>query len=113
MYARVNELEFHYIYCQPLLLVEFPLYTQPCKAIHKDEKHERKMLTPSIPFKPQTFARDNGKESKLDTSIKEMVEQQVRDNILKGSTKIMCERNDKAYYKANTRMSTEHPHSLQ
>jgi hypothetical protein len=48
-------------------------------------------------FKTQTFARDHRKEIKLDTCIKEMVEQQVRNNILKDSTK-MCERNDKAYY---------------
>jgi hypothetical protein len=41
-----------------------------------------------------------------------MVEQQPRNDILKGSTKGMCERNDKAYYKANTRISIEHPHSL-
>jgi hypothetical protein len=45
-------------------------------------------------FKTQTFARDHRKEINLDTCIKEMVEQQVRNNILKDSTK-MCERNDK------------------
>jgi hypothetical protein len=63
-------------------------------------------------FKTQILARDHRKEIKLDTCIKEMVEQQVRNTILKDSTK-MCERNDKAYYKTNTRMSIEHPHSLQ
>jgi hypothetical protein len=42
-----------------------------------------------------------------------MVEQQARDNILIGSTKGMCDRNDKEYYKANTRINIEHPHSLQ
>jgi hypothetical protein len=42
-----------------------------------------------------------------------MVEQQARDNILKGSTKEMCDMNDKAYYKTNIRISIEHPHSLQ
>jgi hypothetical protein len=42
-----------------------------------------------------------------------MVEQQARDNILKGSTKGMCDKNDKAYYKTNTRISIEHPYSLQ
>jgi hypothetical protein len=42
-----------------------------------------------------------------------MVEQQARDNILKGSTKEMCDMNDKANYKTNTRISIEHPHSLQ
>jgi hypothetical protein len=63
-------------------------------------------------FKTQTFARDHRKEIKLDTCIKEIVEPQVRDNILEDSTK-MCERNDKAYYKTNTRMSIEHPPSLQ
>jgi hypothetical protein len=63
-------------------------------------------------FKTQTFPRDHRKEIKLDTCIKEMVEQQVRDNILKNSTKV-CERNAKAYYKTNTRMIIEHPHSLQ
>jgi hypothetical protein len=61
----------------------------------------------------QPFARDNKKEIKLNTCIKEMVELQIRDDILKGPTKGMCERNDKAYYKTNTRMSIEHPHSLQ
>jgi hypothetical protein len=45
--------------------------------------------------------------------MKEMVEQQVRDNILKGSTKGMCERKDRAYYKTKMRMSIEHPHTLQ
>jgi hypothetical protein len=63
-------------------------------------------------FKTQTFARDHRKEIKLDTCIKEMVGQQVRDNILKDSTKV-CERNEKAYYKTNTRMSIKNPHSLQ
>jgi hypothetical protein len=63
-------------------------------------------------FKTQIFARDHRKEIKLNTCIKEMVEQQVRDNILKDSTKV-CERNEKEYYKTNTRMSIEHPHSLQ
>jgi hypothetical protein len=38
IYARVNELEFHCIYCQPMLLVEFPLY------ILNHEKHARQML---------------------------------------------------------------------
>jgi hypothetical protein len=42
-----------------------------------------------------------------------MVEQQARDNILKGSTKGMSDMNNKAYYKTNTRISIEHPHSLQ
>lgn len=42
-----------------------------------------------------------------------MVEQQARDNILKGSTKGMCDRNDKAYYKTSTKMYIEHPHSPQ
>jgi hypothetical protein len=41
-----------------------------------------------------------------------MVEQQARDNILKGLTKGMCDRNDKEYYKTNTRIRIEHPHSL-
>jgi hypothetical protein len=63
-------------------------------------------------FKTQTFARDHRKEIKLDTCIKEMFEQQVRDNLLKDSTKV-CERNDKAYYKTNTRIIIENPHSLQ
>jgi hypothetical protein len=63
-------------------------------------------------FKTQIFAIDHRKEIKLDTCIKEMVKQQVRNNILKDSTK-MCERNDKAYYKTNTRMGIEHPHSIQ
>jgi hypothetical protein len=34
------------------------------------------ILTPSMTFKTQTFARDHRKEIKLDTCIKEMVEQQ-------------------------------------
>jgi hypothetical protein len=34
-----------------------------------------------------------------------MVEQQVRDNKIKGSTKEICEKNGKPYYKTNTRMS--------
>jgi hypothetical protein len=38
IYARVNELEFHFIYCQPMLLVEFPLY------ILNHAKHARQML---------------------------------------------------------------------
>jgi hypothetical protein len=38
IYARVNELEFNCIYCQPILLVEFPLY------ILNHAKHERQML---------------------------------------------------------------------
>jgi hypothetical protein len=42
-----------------------------------------------------------------------MVEQQARDDILKGWTEGMCDRNDKEYYKTNTRISIEHPHSLQ
>jgi hypothetical protein len=63
-------------------------------------------------FKTQTFTIGHRKEIKLDTCSKEMVEQQVRDNILKDSTKV-CERNDKAYYKTNTRMSIKHPQSLQ
>ena len=33
-----------------------------------------------------------------------MVEQQVRDTKIKGSTKMICERHDQAYYKTNTRM---------
>jgi hypothetical protein len=36
IYARVYELDFHCIYCQQLLLVEFALYTQPCKATRTD-----------------------------------------------------------------------------
>jgi hypothetical protein len=71
------------------------------------------ILTPSIPFKKQPFARDHRKEIKLNTCIKEMVEKQVRYGILKGSTKEMCERNDEAYNKTNARISIEHPHSLQ
>jgi hypothetical protein len=42
-----------------------------------------------------------------------MVEQQVRDKKLEDSTKEICERNDKAYYNTNTKMSIDHPHSLQ
>jgi hypothetical protein len=38
IYARVNELEFHCVYCQPILLVEFPLY------ILNHAKHARQML---------------------------------------------------------------------
>jgi hypothetical protein len=70
------------------------------------------ILTPSITFKTQPFTRYHREEIKLNTCIKQMVEQQARDNILKGSTKEMCDKNDKAYYKTNTRMSIEHPHSL-
>jgi hypothetical protein len=36
------------------------------------------ILTPSMTFKTQIIARDHRKEIKLDTCIKEMVEQQVR-----------------------------------
>jgi hypothetical protein len=61
----------------------------------------------------QPFARDHREEIKLNTCIKQIVEQQARDDILKGSTKEMCDRNDKEYYKTNTRISIEHPHSLQ
>jgi hypothetical protein len=32
---------------------------------------------------------------------------------IKGSTKRMCERHDKAYYKTTTRMNIEYPHSPQ
>jgi hypothetical protein len=42
-----------------------------------------------------------------------MDEQQAMGDVLKGSTKGMCDRNDKAYYKTNTRISIEHPHSIQ
>jgi hypothetical protein len=62
IYACVNELEFHCIYCQLLLLVEFPLYTQPCKATSKYAKHDRQMLEHKakawnlIPLNPRNFS---------------------------------------------------------
>jgi hypothetical protein len=37
-------------------------------------------MEPSIPFKTQSFVSDHMKEIKLKTCIKEMVEQQVRDD---------------------------------
>jgi hypothetical protein len=41
------------------------------------------ILTPSIPFIKQPLARDHTKEIKLNTFIKEMVEQQVRSQHIK------------------------------
>jgi hypothetical protein len=38
IYACVNELEFHCIYCQPMFLVEFPLY------VLNHAKHAREIL---------------------------------------------------------------------
>jgi hypothetical protein len=70
------------------------------------------ILTPSITFKKQPFEEIIEKKLSL-TLAQKMVEQQVRDGILKGSTNGMCERNEKAYYKNNTRIIIEHPHSLQ
>jgi hypothetical protein len=60
----------------------------------------------------QPFARDHREEIKVNICIKQMVEQQARDDISKGSTKGMCDRNDKAYFKTTTRISIEHPHRL-
>jgi len=37
IYAHLKELEFHCIYCQPLPVMEFPLYTKPCNKC-KDKK---------------------------------------------------------------------------
>jgi hypothetical protein len=42
-----------------------------------------------------------------------MVEQQVRDTTIKGSTKGMCETKGKEYYKTNIGMTIEHKHSPQ
>jgi hypothetical protein len=47
IYARVNELEFHCIYCQPILLVKFPLYTQPCKACKENAEEQNQSIKPN------------------------------------------------------------------
>jgi hypothetical protein len=52
IYACVNELEFHGIYCQPMLLVEFPLYIlNHAKHARQMLKNKTKVWSP-IPFKP-------------------------------------------------------------
>jgi hypothetical protein len=52
IYARLNELEFHCIYCQPMLLVEFPLYIlNYAKHARQMLKNKTKAWSPN-PFKP-------------------------------------------------------------
>jgi hypothetical protein len=52
IYACVNELEFHCIYCQPMLLVEFPLYIlNHAKHARQILKNKTKAWSPT-PFKP-------------------------------------------------------------
>jgi hypothetical protein len=53
IYARVNELDLIAYIANPMLLVEFPLYTQPFKATHKNAKHERQMLKNKTKHKTQ------------------------------------------------------------
>ena len=60
IYARVNELEFHCIYCQVYPLVEFPLYIQPCNNMQQMQEHERQMLK----YKTQSTKPNSLKPSK-------------------------------------------------
>ena len=47
IYARVNELEFHCIYCQPLPVVEFPLYTKPSNKGKERSTKQANFIKPS------------------------------------------------------------------
>jgi hypothetical protein len=55
IYACVNELEFHCIYCQPMLLVEFPLYILN-HAKHARQRLRNKTKEAQFPSNPRNFS---------------------------------------------------------
>jgi hypothetical protein len=60
IYARVNELEFHCIYCQPMLLVEFSLYILNQVCLRTKPKHEAQFPSNHRNFSPIGIHCQNG-----------------------------------------------------
>jgi hypothetical protein len=67
IYAHVNELEFHCIYYQPMLLVEFPLYIlnhakHARQILRTKPKHEAQFPSNTQNFSPISIYCQNGRK---------------------------------------------------